>query len=138
MSELAFLNMIALARNFKKNLLNQSEAKWEQWGQPILERKTIVIVGLGLLAEHLAERDCLGRRRRIAGKYRPVAAQACGEQESERAFAFVERQPARRRGVGAPALPQSPRCRRRALGRLEDDVFGLGHAGSDQHRGDDF
>jgi D-2-hydroxyacid dehydrogenase (NADP+) len=56
MSELAFLNMIALARNFKKNLLNQSAAKWDQWGQPILEGKTIVIVGLGLLAEHLAER----------------------------------------------------------------------------------
>ena len=56
MSELAFLNMIALARNFKKNLLNQSQAKWDQWGMPILEGKTIVIVGLGLLAEHLAER----------------------------------------------------------------------------------
>jgi D-2-hydroxyacid dehydrogenase (NADP+) len=56
MSELAFLNMIALARNFKKNLQNQAEGKWEQWGQPILEGKTIVIVGLGLLAEHLAER----------------------------------------------------------------------------------
>ena len=56
MSELAFLNMIALARNFKKNLRNQAEGKWEQWGQPILEGKTIVIVGLGLLAEHLAER----------------------------------------------------------------------------------
>ena len=56
MSELAFLNMVALARNFKKNLLNQSQAKWDQWGMPILEGKTIVIVGLGLLAEHLAER----------------------------------------------------------------------------------
>jgi D-2-hydroxyacid dehydrogenase (NADP+) len=56
MSELAFLNMIALARNFKKNLRNQAEAKWDQWGQPVLEGKTIVIVGLGLLAEHLAER----------------------------------------------------------------------------------
>ncbi len=41
---------------------------------------------------------------------------------------LVERQPARRRGGGAPALPQSPRGCRRALGRLEDDVFGLGHA----------
>jgi D-2-hydroxyacid dehydrogenase (NADP+) len=56
MSELAFLNMIALARNFKKNLENQAAGKWEQWGQPILEGRTIVIVGLGLLAEHLAER----------------------------------------------------------------------------------
>jgi D-2-hydroxyacid dehydrogenase (NADP+) len=56
MSELAFLNMIALARNFRKMLDNQPDGKWEQWGQPILEGKTIVIVGLGLLAEHLAER----------------------------------------------------------------------------------
>lgn len=56
MSELAFLNMIALARDFKRNLRNQAEAKWDQYGQVILERKTIVIVGLGLLAEHLAER----------------------------------------------------------------------------------
>src|SRR4051794_22055600 len=53
MSELAFLNMIALARNFRKMLDNQPDGKWEQWGQPILESKTIVIVGLGLLAEHL-------------------------------------------------------------------------------------
>ena len=56
MSELAFLNMIALQRNFRKMQRNQAEAKWEQWDQPILEGKTIVIVGLGLLAEHLAER----------------------------------------------------------------------------------
>ena len=56
MSELAFLNMIALGRNFRKMQRNQAEAKWEQWGQPILQGKTIVIVGLGLLAEHLAER----------------------------------------------------------------------------------
>ncbi|MCX7313069.1 MAG: D-2-hydroxyacid dehydrogenase [Hyphomicrobiales bacterium] len=56
MSELAYLNMIALARDFKRNLRNQAEAKWDQYGQPILQGKTIVIVGLGLLAEHLAER----------------------------------------------------------------------------------
>ena len=56
MTELALFNMIALSRNFKKLERNQAEAKWEQWGQPILQGKTIVIVGLGLLAEHLAER----------------------------------------------------------------------------------
>ena len=56
MSELAFMNMIALQSNFRKMQRNQAEAKWEQWAQPILEGKTIVIVGLGLLAEHLAER----------------------------------------------------------------------------------
>ena len=56
MSELAFLNMIALMRDFRRMQRNQAEAKWDQWGQPILKGKTIVIVGLGLLAEHLAER----------------------------------------------------------------------------------
>src|SRR6185295_2573716 len=56
MSELAFLNMIALNRDFRKMQRNQAEGKWDQWNQPILEDKTIVIVGLGILAEHLAER----------------------------------------------------------------------------------
>lgn len=56
MSELAFLNMIALNRDFRRMQRNQSEGKWDQWNQPILEDKTVVIVGLGLLAEHLAER----------------------------------------------------------------------------------
>ena len=56
MSELAFLNMIALNRNFRKMQRNQAEGKWEQWDQPILEGKTIVIVGLEIPAEHLAER----------------------------------------------------------------------------------
>ena len=56
MSELAFLNMIALVRDFRRMQRNQAEGKWEQWSLPILDGKTIVIVGLGLLAEHLAER----------------------------------------------------------------------------------
>ncbi len=56
MSELAFLNMIALGRNLPKMLENQAKATWGRWNQPILEDKTIVIVGVGILAEHLAER----------------------------------------------------------------------------------
>src|SRR5688572_2706363 len=56
MSELAFLNMIALNRDFRKLQRNQAQAKWEQWNQPVLEGKIAVIVGLGILAEHLAER----------------------------------------------------------------------------------
>ncbi|CAN0165151.1 unnamed protein product, partial [Phaeothamnion confervicola] len=56
MSELAFLHMIALSRDFNRMRANQAEAKWERWNQPILEGKTIVIVGLGILAEHLAIR----------------------------------------------------------------------------------
>ena len=56
MTELAFMMMIALMRDFRRMQRNQAEGKWDQWGQPILDGKTIVIVGLGLLAEHLAER----------------------------------------------------------------------------------
>jgi phosphoglycerate dehydrogenase-like enzyme len=56
MSELALLTMIALQRDFRRMQRNQAEGKWDQWGQPILQGKTIVIVGLGLLAEHLAAR----------------------------------------------------------------------------------
>jgi D-2-hydroxyacid dehydrogenase (NADP+) len=56
MSELAFLNMIALNRNFRKMQRNQAEGKWDGWNQPVLHGKTVVIVGLGVLAEHLAER----------------------------------------------------------------------------------
>ena len=56
MSELAFLNMIALNRNFRKMQRNQAEGKWEPWNQPILDGRTVVVVGLGVLAEHLAER----------------------------------------------------------------------------------
>ena len=56
MSELAFMFMIALNRDFRRMQRNQAEAKWEQWNQPILEGRTAVIVGLGILAEHLAAR----------------------------------------------------------------------------------
>lgn len=56
MSELAFMNMIALNRNFRAMQRNQAAAKWEGWNQSILDGKTVVIVGLGVLAEHLAER----------------------------------------------------------------------------------
>ena len=57
MSELAFLNMIAAATRSTPNAAQPGRSEMaNQWGQPILQGKTIVIVGLGLLAEHLAER----------------------------------------------------------------------------------
>jgi phosphoglycerate dehydrogenase-like enzyme len=56
MTELAFLYMLALSRNLIGMHANQAEGKWERWRQPILEGRTIVIVGLGILAEHLAAR----------------------------------------------------------------------------------
>lgn len=56
MSELAFLHMLALNRNFPRMLKAQAESKWDRYMQPLLDGKTIVIVGVGVLAEHLAAR----------------------------------------------------------------------------------
>ena len=56
MSELALLNMISLSRRLPEMLRNQNEGKWERWSQPILMDKTAVIVGVGQIGEHLAER----------------------------------------------------------------------------------
>lgn len=56
MSELAFLHMLALNRNFVRMQQSQSRGIWDRHAQPMLEGKTIVIVGLGILAEHLAAR----------------------------------------------------------------------------------
>jgi phosphoglycerate dehydrogenase-like enzyme len=56
MSELAFLYMIALLRNFKQMQRNQTAGVWQRWPQQILLGKTIVIVGVGLIGEELAAR----------------------------------------------------------------------------------
>jgi phosphoglycerate dehydrogenase-like enzyme len=56
MSELVFLHMLALLRDFPRLLRNQSAAVWERWPQPLLWGKTVVIVGVGAIAEALAPR----------------------------------------------------------------------------------
>ncbi len=56
MSELAFLHMLALNRKFTQMLKSQNEGKWDRHEQTLLQGKTILIVGVGILAEHLAER----------------------------------------------------------------------------------
>jgi len=56
MSELAFLHMLALNRNLMRMNKSQAEGKWDRHTQPLLEGKTIVIVGVGVLSEHLAAR----------------------------------------------------------------------------------
>jgi D-2-hydroxyacid dehydrogenase (NADP+) len=61
MSELVFLQMLALARRFPVILRNQQLQRWERWPQPLLLGKTIVIVGVGTIAEALALRcACFG------------------------------------------------------------------------------
>jgi D-2-hydroxyacid dehydrogenase (NADP+) len=56
MSELVFLHMLALLRNFPQIQRNQATAVWERWPQPLLWGKTVVIVGVGAIAEALAPR----------------------------------------------------------------------------------
>jgi phosphoglycerate dehydrogenase-like enzyme len=61
MSELVFLQMLALSRRFPVILQNQRRRHWERWPQPLLLGKTIVIVGVGRIAEALAVRcACFG------------------------------------------------------------------------------
>jgi D-2-hydroxyacid dehydrogenase (NADP+) len=56
MSELVFLHMLALLRDFPQLQRNQSAAVWDRRPQPLLWDKTIVIVGVGAIAEALAPR----------------------------------------------------------------------------------
>lgn len=55
MSELAVLLMLACARRFPEILENQKAHHWERRPQPLLQDKTACIVGLGVIAEHLAK-----------------------------------------------------------------------------------
>jgi D-2-hydroxyacid dehydrogenase (NADP+) len=56
MSELVFLQMLALLREFPRMQRNQAAHLWERRPQPLLSGKTIVIVGVGAIAETLAPR----------------------------------------------------------------------------------
>ena len=56
MSELAFLYMITLTRNFARLQRNQHNHGWDRWPQKLLYGKTAVIAGIGPIAEELAAR----------------------------------------------------------------------------------
>lgn len=56
MSELALLFMIALSRRFGAMQANQREKRWQRWPQRLLLGRTLVIVGVGAIAEELALR----------------------------------------------------------------------------------
>jgi D-2-hydroxyacid dehydrogenase (NADP+) len=63
MSELVFLHMLALARDLPRMQRNQAAARWERWPQPLLWGKSVVIVGVGAIAEALAPRcKCFGMK----------------------------------------------------------------------------
>jgi D-2-hydroxyacid dehydrogenase (NADP+) len=56
MSEMAFLHMLALARDLPRMIGNQQRQSWERWPQRLLLGKTAVLVGIGAISEELAQR----------------------------------------------------------------------------------
>jgi phosphoglycerate dehydrogenase-like enzyme len=66
MSEIAFLSMISLSRDFSKMQRNQAKHLWDRWPQKLLWRKTVVLVGIGPIAEELAAR-CVAFGMRVIG-----------------------------------------------------------------------
>ena len=56
MSELTFLHMLALCRNYPRVLDNQRGHVWERNAIPTLAGKTVVIFGTGAIAQALAKR----------------------------------------------------------------------------------
>ena len=56
MSELAFMVMLSFNRNFPKTLENQKNHRWERWEPRVLYKKTVGLLGVGLIAEAMAKR----------------------------------------------------------------------------------
>jgi phosphoglycerate dehydrogenase-like enzyme len=54
MSELAILHMLALSRNVAQTVHNQAHHVWERYKPRVLDRRTVVVVGVGAIAEHTA------------------------------------------------------------------------------------
>ncbi|OGA01565.1 MAG: hypothetical protein A3I00_00910 [Betaproteobacteria bacterium RIFCSPLOWO2_02_FULL_64_12] len=55
-AEMAFLQMLVLARDYPQTLRNQERALWQFWPQRLLLGKTIAILGIGIIAGELASR----------------------------------------------------------------------------------
>jgi len=54
MCEMALMHMLALSRRLPKMFRNQNAERWQRWEQPLLWRKTAVILGVGAIAEDMA------------------------------------------------------------------------------------
>ena len=56
MSEMAFLLMLALNRNFPQIVRNQDKRVWERWPARLLYQKKVGILGVGVIGEEIARR----------------------------------------------------------------------------------
>ncbi len=54
MSEMTIMLMLALGRDLPRTIHAQDRASWERWPARLLDGKTVGILGVGLIAEHLA------------------------------------------------------------------------------------
>jgi D-2-hydroxyacid dehydrogenase (NADP+) len=55
-SEMAFLLMLALNRNFPQIVRNQDQKIWERWPGKLLYRKKVGILGVGVIGEEIARK----------------------------------------------------------------------------------
>ena len=55
-SEMAFLLMLALNRNFPEGVRNQDKGVWERWPGKLLWRKKVGILGVGVIGEEIARK----------------------------------------------------------------------------------
>jgi phosphoglycerate dehydrogenase-like enzyme len=55
-SEMAFLLMLALNRNFPKVIRNQDLGTWERWPAKLLYQKKVGILGIGVIGEEIARK----------------------------------------------------------------------------------
>ena len=56
MSEMAFLLMLALNRNFPQVVQNQAQRVWERWPAKLLYQKKVGILGIGVIGEEIARK----------------------------------------------------------------------------------
>jgi D-2-hydroxyacid dehydrogenase (NADP+) len=56
MSEMAFLLMLALNRNFPQVVLNQNQKVWDRWPGKLLWQKKACILGLGVIGKEVARK----------------------------------------------------------------------------------
>lgn len=56
MSEIAFLLMLSLNRNFPQIVRNQDQGIWDRWPTRLLYRKKLGILGMGVIGEEIAKK----------------------------------------------------------------------------------
>ncbi len=57
MSEMSFLLMLALNRNFPQFVRNQDKKVWERWPTKLLNGKKVGILGIGVIGEEIARKS---------------------------------------------------------------------------------